>query len=57
MTKTEVTNYDFLKEIPTLEGLDISQNGVSDLSFLKNYPNLKTVAAAGNNIRDIRPLA
>lgn len=57
MTKTEVTNYDFLKEIPTLEGLDISQNGVSDLSFLKNYQNLKTVAAAGNNIRDIRPLA
>lgn len=57
MIKTEVMNYDFLKEIPTLEDLDISQNGVSDLSFLKNYPNLKTVAAAGNNIRDIRPLA
>lgn len=57
MTKTGVTNYDFLKEIPTLEGLDISQNGITDLSFLKNYPNLKTVAAAGNDITDISPLA
>lgn len=57
MTKTGVTNYDFLKEMPTLEGLDISQNGISDLSFLKDYPNLKTVAAAGNNISNIAPLA
>lgn len=57
MTKTGVTNYDFLKEIPTLEGLDISQNGITDLSFLKNYPNLKTVAAAGNDLTDISPLA
>lgn len=57
MTKTGVTNYDFLKEIPTLEGLDISQNGITDLSFLKDYPNLKTVAAAGNEITDISPLA
>ena len=57
MTKTGVTNYDFLKEIPTLEGLDISQNGITDLSFLKDYPNLKTVAAAGNDLTDISPLA
>ena len=57
MTKTGVTNYDFLKEIPTLEGLDISQNGITDLSFLKRYPNLKTVAAAGNDLTDITPLA
>ena len=57
MTKTGVTNYDFLKEIPTLEGLDISQNGITDLSFLKRYPNLKTVAAAGNDLTDISPLA
>ncbi|QLB49985.1 pneumococcal-type histidine triad protein [Streptococcus sanguinis] len=57
MTKTGVTNYDFLKEIPTLEGLDISQNGITDLSFLKYYPNLKTVAAAGNDLTDITPLA
>ena len=57
MTKTGVTNYDFLKEIPTLEGLDISQNGITDLSFLKDYPNLKTVAAAGNDLTDITPLA
>ena len=57
MTKTGVTNYDFLKEIPTLEGLDISQNGITDLSFLKHYPNLKTVAAAGNDLTDITPLA
>ena len=57
MTKTGITNYDFLKEIPTLEGLDISQNGITDLSFLKDYPNLKTVAAAGNEITDISPLA
>ena len=57
MTKTGVTNYDFLKEIPSLEGLDISQNGITDLSFLKDYPNLKTVAAAGNEITDISPLA
>lgn len=57
MTKTGVTNYDFLKEIPTLEGLDISQNGIIDLSFLKDYPNLKTVAAAGNDLTDISPLA
>ena len=56
MTKTGVTNYDFLKEIPTLEGLDISQNGITDLSFLKDYPNLKTVAAAGNDLTDISPL-
>lgn len=57
MTKTGVTNYDFLKEIPTLEGLDISQNGITDLSFLKDYPNLKTVAAAGNDLTDISPLS
>ena len=57
MTKTGVTNYDFLKEIPTLEGLDISQNGITDLSFLKDYTNLKTVAAAGNDLTDITPLA
>ena len=57
MTKTGVTNYDFLKEIPTLEGLDISQNDITDLSFLKDYPNLKTVAAAGNDLTDISPLA
>jgi len=57
MTKTGVTNYDFLKEIPTLEGLDISQNGITDLTFLKDYPNLKTVAAAGNDLTDISPLA
>lgn len=57
MTKTGVSNYDFLKEIPTLEGLDISQNGITDLSFLKDYPNLKTVAAAGNDLTDISPLA
>lgn len=57
MTKTGVTNYDFLKEIPTLEGLDISQNGITDLSFLKDYSNLKTVAAAGNDLTDISPLA
>ncbi len=57
MTKTGVTNYDFLKEIPNLEGLDISQNGITDLSFLKDYPNLKTVAAAGNDLTDISPLA
>ncbi len=57
MTKTGVTNYDFLKEIPTLEGLDISQNGITDLSFLKDYPNLKTVAAVGNDLTDISPLA
>lgn len=57
MTKTGVTNYDFLKEIPTLEGLDISQNGITDLSFLKDYPNLKTVAAAGNDLTGITPLA
>ena len=57
MTKTGVTNYDFLKEIPTLEGLDISQNGITDLSFLKDYTNLKTVAAAGNDLTDISPLA
>ena len=57
MTKTGITNYDFLKEIPTLEGLDISQNGITDLSFLKDYPNLKTVAAAGNDLADISPLA
>ena len=47
MTKTGVTNYDFLKEIPTLEGLDISQNGITDLSFLKDYPNLKTSGSSG----------
>ncbi|AXQ78184.1 pneumococcal-type histidine triad protein [Streptococcus chenjunshii] len=57
LTKTGISNYDFLKNIPTLEGIDISQNNVSDLSFLRNYPQLKSVSAAGNHISDISVLA
>lgn len=56
VTKTGITNYDFIKNIPTLEGIDFSENNMSDISFLRNYPNLKIVAAAGNNISDISPL-
>ncbi|AND79767.1 pneumococcal-type histidine triad protein [Streptococcus pantholopis] len=57
MTQTGISNYDFLKNLPTLEGIDISQNNVSDLSFLKQYPQLKSVSAAGNHINDISVLA
>ncbi|MGT2754601.1 pneumococcal-type histidine triad protein [Streptococcus ovis] len=56
MTQTGISNYDFLKGLPELEGIDISQNNVSDLSFLKEFPKLKSVAAAGNNISDISAL-
>ncbi|HEL1082367.1 TPA: pneumococcal-type histidine triad protein [Streptococcus equi subsp. zooepidemicus] len=53
MTQTGIKNYDFLKNLPTLEGIDISQNGVSDLSFLKAFPHYKVISAAGNDITDI----
>lgn len=56
MTNTGITNYDFLKGLPHLEGIDISQNNVSDLSFLKQFPKLKSVAAASNNVTDISVL-
>lgn len=56
MTNTGITNYDFLKGLPDLEGIDISQNGVSDLTFLREFPKLKSVAAAGNNLSDISVL-
>lgn len=57
LTKTGITDYTFLNNIPHLEGIDLSQNGVSDLTFLKHYPNLKVVSAAGNNITTINALA
>lgn len=56
MTKTGITNYDFLKDLPELEGIDISQNNISDLSFLKEFPKLKSLAAAGNQLTDISVL-
>ena len=56
MTKTGITNYDFLKDLPELEGIDISQNNVSDLSFLKEFPKLKSLAAAGNQLTEISVL-
>ncbi|MGX7112764.1 pneumococcal-type histidine triad protein [Gemella cuniculi] len=56
LTKTGIKDYSFLKNIPTLEGIDFSQNDVNDITFLKDYPNLKVVAAAGNNIENIESL-
>ncbi|HFH9684933.1 Internalin protein [Streptococcus pyogenes] len=56
MTKTGVTDYRFLDNMPQLEGIDISQNNLKDISFLSKYKNLTLVAAADNGIEDIRPL-
>lgn len=42
--------------MPQLEGIDISQNNLKDISFLSKYKNLTLVAAADNGIEDIRPL-
>ncbi|HHJ7845690.1 TPA: leucine-rich repeat domain-containing protein [Streptococcus pyogenes] len=56
MTKTGVTDYRFLDNMPQLEGIDISQNNLKDISFLSKYKNLSLVAAADNGIEDIRPL-
>ncbi|MGT2665798.1 pneumococcal-type histidine triad protein [Streptococcus rifensis] len=57
MTKTGIKDYSFMKEIPTLEGIDLSQNELSDLSFLADYPHFKYLAANGNGIKDISVLA
>ncbi|HER7285939.1 TPA: leucine-rich repeat domain-containing protein [Streptococcus pyogenes] len=56
MTKTGVTDYRFLDNMPQLEGIDISQNNLKDISFLSKYKNLTLVSAADNGIEDIRPL-
>ncbi|SQF14166.1 Internalin protein [Streptococcus pyogenes] len=56
MTKTGVTDYRFLDNMPQLEGIDTSQNNLKDISFLSKYKNLTLVAAADNGIEDIRPL-
>lgn len=50
MTKTGVTDYRFLDNMPQLEGIDISQNNLKDISFLSKYKNLTLVAAADNGI-------
>ncbi|WP_420780487.1 leucine-rich repeat domain-containing protein [Streptococcus canis] len=56
MTKTGVTDYTFMDQMPHLESIDISQNNLKDISFLSKYKNLTLVAAADNDIKDIKPL-
>ncbi|MBF6978939.1 hypothetical protein IU403_07250 [Aerococcaceae bacterium zg-BR22] len=50
MTATGIKNYDFLRQLKDLEGVDISQNELESIDFLREFPNLKTVAAAGNKL-------
>lgn len=52
----EIDNIDFVKYLPLLEVLDISDNYVSSVAPLKELPNLKVLWCQDNDIMDVSEL-
>jgi|GEM_PF-2521850 len=56
MDDVSCQNYDFLRDLPNLTRLSLSENKLMDISVINHLPKLEVLSLANNHIRDLNQI-